>query len=517
MNIQKGSGYMRFIKDRRYRAIAIVISIPILLIAQYYLFKFGIIRPMVKGAEVEIVDGDYIKDIDKFIIKLDETVTLSSGKYITIPSYSKKANIWFNILDKSGTLKIEGNKLTGVKEGISSVAIMKNTRILKKADIKVVDPQVTDLKVDIDNNLKYVGDKATISSVIEVDYDKFKEKEKITYESMNENVIKIKGNKIEAIGVGTANILVKAKGQEQVFKYNIKAKVDKIDIPDVFEVKIGESKKLTPNIITKPKGLKSPNIKYELIESKLPVERAISLYADGTIVAIKEGSEKVKISCGNKSKIITVNVVKESITNNKIENLISSYEIVNNKAVIYLEWDHLKGVYGYDVLVRNNSLQESGFNIYKSVKVNNEDINKSIKIKTAIEVNLIDGKVPNLSVYVIGKTDVGTTKPSNTIEIKPTQDDIQDVSVENLSYNVDYENNVARLTWDNLNIENVSYSVYVKNNINNDGFVLLQNGIQNSEFTIPLGNEDVDLDVYVIANQNDKYSKQSNIVNIKNN
>ncbi|WP_042275217.1 hypothetical protein [Faecalimicrobium dakarense] len=506
---------MRFIKDRRHRTIAIVLSIPILLIAQYYLFKFGIMRPMVKGVEVEIVDGDYIKDIDKFIIKLDETVTLSSGKYITIPSYSKKANIWFNILDESGTLKIEGNKLTGVKEGISSVAIMKNTRILKKADIKVVDPEVKTLKVDIDNDLKYVGDKATISSVIEVDYDKFKEREKVTYESMNEDVIKIKGNRIEAVGVGRANILVKAKGQEQVFKYNIKAKVDKIDIADVFEVKIGESKKLRPNVVTNPKGLKAPNIKFELVEPKLPIERAISLYADGTVTAIKEGSEKVRISCGNKSKIITVNVVKESITNNKIENLVSSYEIIDNKAVIYLEWDHLEGVHGYDVFVRNNSLQESGFKLYKSVKVNDEDINNHSKIKTTLEVNLVDGKVPNLSIYVIGNTDVGTTKPSNIVEIKPLQDNIQDLSVENLSYSIDYENNSARLTWDKINIENSSYSVYVKNNINNDGFILLQNGIQDNEFTMNLGDEDVNLDVYVVANQNDKYSKQSNIINIK--
>lgn len=515
MNIQKGSGYMRFIKDRRYRTITIIISIPILLIAQYYLFKFGIIRPMVKGAEVEIVDGDYIKDINKFIIKSGETVTLSSGEYITIPSYSKEAHIWFNILDESGTLKIEGNKLTGVKEGISSVAIMKNTRILKKADIKVVDPKVETLKVYIDNDLKYVGDKATISSVIEVDYDKFKEKEKVTYESMNEDVIKIKGNKLEAVGVGETSILVKAKGQEQVFKYNINAKVDNIDIANVFEIKIGDSKKLTPNIITKPKGLKHPQIKYELVEPKLPIERAISLDADGTVVAIKEGSEKVRITCGNKSKVITVKVVKDSITNNKIKNLISSYEIIDEKAVIYLEWDYLESVYAYDVLVRNNSLQESGFNLYKSVKVNSKDVNNSKKIKTTIEVKLIDGKIPNLSIYVIGKTDVGTTKPSDTIEIKPPQDSIQDVSVENLSYNVDYENNTARLTWDRVNIENASYSVYVKNNIDNDGFVLLQNGIQNNEFTIDLGDGDVDLDVYVLANQNDKYSKQSNIINIK--
>ena len=44
----------------------IIIIIPTILIAQYYLFKFGAIKPMVKGIEIEMENGDYIKDIDKF-------------------------------------------------------------------------------------------------------------------------------------------------------------------------------------------------------------------------------------------------------------------------------------------------------------------------------------------------------------------------------------------------------------------------------------------------------------------
>ena len=60
---------MIFVKNKKYRKIAIIISIPILLVAQYYLFKFGILRPMVKGVEIEIVDGEYVKDIDKYVVK----------------------------------------------------------------------------------------------------------------------------------------------------------------------------------------------------------------------------------------------------------------------------------------------------------------------------------------------------------------------------------------------------------------------------------------------------------------
>ncbi len=70
---------MKFIEDQRHKKLIIILSIPILLIAQYYLYKLGVLRPMIKGAEIEIVNGDYIKDIDKYIIKLNETIDLSDG------------------------------------------------------------------------------------------------------------------------------------------------------------------------------------------------------------------------------------------------------------------------------------------------------------------------------------------------------------------------------------------------------------------------------------------------------
>ena len=76
---------MKKIKGINYKLILVLISIPIILILQYYLFKFGVVKPMVKGIEIEMEDGDYIKDIDKFVIKLNDTVKLSSGNYIIIP------------------------------------------------------------------------------------------------------------------------------------------------------------------------------------------------------------------------------------------------------------------------------------------------------------------------------------------------------------------------------------------------------------------------------------------------
>ena len=508
---------MKFIKDKKYKIFIILISIPILFISQYYLYKFGILRPMIKGAEIEIVNGDYIKDIDKYIIKLNETVQLSNGDYIKIPSYAKEQNIWFNILDNSGVLKLEGDKITAQKEGISSVAIMKNSRILKKADIKVVNPEIKLTNV-LEGDLKYVGDIANIISTVESNYNRFKEKEKVTYESTDEDIIKVNNGKLEAVGVGSANIIIKAKDQEEViFFKDIKAKVAKIDISNK-EIQVDDTIKLKPKITTSPKNLSNPSIKFEFVDKKSTSDRAIKLYNDGTIVGIKEGIEKVKVICGDKVKIINIKVVKKSIENSKIENLkCTSYDIMDNKGIINLEWDYIKDIYDYTIEVRDNSLNENKFKVYNNIKITQDDISDLGKVKTTIEFELSDNKELDISLRVLGKNNLGYTKPSNIVDIKLPSEDITDISVNNLYYELDEINNTIKLMWDKIDLQGVSYSVYVKNNLNNEsGFLLLQDKILNNEYEISLNDESFDFDIYVKAYKNEKYSKESNLINIKN-
>ena len=287
--IPKGRVYMKSVKNINYKVITImiIIIIPILLIAQYYLFKFGSITPMVKGIEIEMEDGDYVKDIDKFVMKLNDTVTLSTGEYVIIPSYAKNPHIYFKILDNSNILSINGNEVTANQEGTASIGVMKNSRILKKVNIKVVNPKVESLTATLDNDIKYVGESAKINSEVQVDYDKFKEKQLVTYESSDENILKIEGNVVEAVGVGKASLYIKAGDKETVFDYNIQAKIAKISIPSTIKIAQNETKKLNPKIITEPKGLKHGKIKYELVDRKVTIDYAISLSKDGTITGFK--------------------------------------------------------------------------------------------------------------------------------------------------------------------------------------------------------------------------------------
>ena len=506
---------MKSIKDINYKVIiAIIIIVPILLIAQYYLFKFGVITPMVKGIEVEMEDGDYVKDIDKFVMKLNDTVTLSTGEYVIIPSYAKNPHIYFKSLDDSNILSINGNEVTANQEGTTAIGVMKDSRVLKKINIKVVNPKVESLIATLDNDIKYVGESAKINSEVQVDYDKFKEKQQVTYESSDESILKIEGNTVEAVGVGKASLYIKAGDKETVFDYNIQAKIAKISIPSTIKIAKNETRKLSPKITTSPSGLKHGKIKYELVDRKVPIDYAISLEKDGTITGLKEGSEKVRITCGDKQKIVTIKVEKESIIDKIIDNIQVNYEIINGKLLIDISWDYIKDINNYEIFLKNNSVGDLEYKLFDSVKLDGSKISNN-RVNTQIEVDLFEDKIPSLSLYVIGKDDNLNTKPSNIVNILPEIENIEDQVIENLVEKIDDENNLLTLTWDKLDIKDVTYSVYIKDNKNGDnGFTLYENSLQDNYINIPI-KEDFDIDIYVVGSKYGEFSKKSNTINVK--
>lgn len=301
---------------------------PIVFILQFFLFKNGIISPQIKGIEIDIVKGQYIKDIDKYVVKLNKDVIFSVGDYVKIPSYAKNPKIEFKNLDEDKIIKIEDTskimkntvKITGIKKGLTSVAIVKNNRILKKFNILVVDPKVVDLNTTIDGTLKYVGDVSVINNSVEVDFDRFDEEYEVKYKSSNENILKIINNKIYAVGVGKASILVYANSKKETYFYNIVAKLKNIKVDDEIFLEIGEKKFIESKVDTEPSNLKVPEVKYRFSESKLPVDRKIRLQENGEIVGLREGTEKIIVSCGSgENKIereVSVTVNSENIEDN---------------------------------------------------------------------------------------------------------------------------------------------------------------------------------------------------------
>lgn len=415
--------------DKDKKIIFIVVLLPLLFFVQYYIFKSGAIPPMIKGVNIKIIEGEYIQDIDKYVVKLGDDVVLSAGDYIKIPGYAKDPDIKFTILDNTKTIKLKDNSnkekntviLNALKTGYTSVAIMQNSRVLQKVTIRVVDPSIEDLNVSVDGTLKYVGDKAEISSSVEVDYKEFNNSYSVTYESSNKNVLQVINNKIKAVGVGKATIYAKSKDKVEAIRYNIVARVKGIEIDSSFDITVGEAIKLKPRIITEPKNLTPPRISYKFSQSKLPVERVVTFEDDGTIVGIRQGSEKITVSCGEgenkRIEVVTINVKEGTLENIMIRNLFSKYIIEDNKLKIALSWDILNGATNYDIYVKDDIKGGSEFELYRSIT--QESFLKNPNIIISIDLDEDINEIA-YEIYVVGRNEEGTSKPSNIESIKDT-------------------------------------------------------------------------------------------------
>ena len=140
-----------------------------------------------------------------------------------------------------------------------------------------------------------------------------------------------------------------------------------------------------------------------------------------------------------------------------------NYEIINGKLSIDISWDYIKDINNYEIFLKNNSLGDLDYKLFKSLKLDKSNISNN-RVNTKIEVDLFEGEIPSLSLYVVGKNNNISTKPSNIVNILPKLENIEEEVIENLVEKIDDENNIVTLTWDKLNIKDVTYSVYVKDN-----------------------------------------------------
>ena len=399
------------------RLIRLVVIIPLLLVGQYFMFSKGVISPIVKGVEIKIIGGNYIKDLDKYIIKLGDNVEISAGNYVKITGYAKDPKLWFNALDDNGIIEIKDNKITALKEGYTSVAVMKGNRLIKKAMLKVVNPDVESLDMDLSDELKYVGDKATISSSVAIsDYQKFKDTYKAKYLSSDESILKIDGDKVEAVGVGTATISGECGDKLVEIPLKIEAKVSKLEVANEFILEEGQTTNINPKVTTSPKGLKPPKVEYRYADRKKKSDRATKVSSSGKISAIREGSEKIVVSCGEKERIIKVTVKKRSVKNSTIKNINYSYEVGKENIKLDVSWDSLEGIKSYDIYVKDYDDEE--YNIIQSVSQSEE---KEGKINTTLEIGLSEigeNQDKSLEIYIVGVGEKESTKPSDKIIIK---------------------------------------------------------------------------------------------------
>lgn len=414
--------------NRDKKTIIIILLIPIMFISQYYLFKFGILQPQIKGIEISAVEGKYIKDIDKYVIKLNKGVIFSAGDYVKFPSYAKDPVVEFKSLDEDNKVKIEDNsdnientvKITGKKEGLTSVAIVRNNKILKRFNILVVNPTVVNLNTEIEGDLTYVGDIAKIKDYVEVDFDRFNEKYKVNYKSSNENVLKIEDNKIYAVGVGNAIITASIDSKEQTFKYNISAKLKSISANNI-SVEVGESTNIQASVTTTPKNLQTPKIKYAFAENKLPVQRKIRLDSNGQILGLRQGVEKLLVYCGtgkNKvEKYIYVTVNETSIEDKAVEGFYLNYYFMEDDLILNLEWNEMNNAEIYEIYIKDNKKENSDYELIKTLD-KNSITKKDGKINETIKIESKKSQEFDYDIYVIARNQNQISQKSKIYKVE---------------------------------------------------------------------------------------------------
>ena len=79
-----------------------------------------------------------------------------------------------------------------------------------------------------------------------------------------------------------------------------------------------------------------------------------------------------------------------------------NYEIINGKLSIDISWDYIKDINNYEIFLKNNSLGDLDYKLFKSLKLDKSNISNN-RVNTKIEVDLFEGEIPSLSLYVVGK------------------------------------------------------------------------------------------------------------------
>ena len=495
-----------------------ILAIPLVLLTLFAGLKFGYINPMIKGIDIKIYGGTFITNLNKYVIKVGDKVGLSTGRYIVVPAFSKKPPLRFVILDNNGVLELKKNMLIAKKVGYSSIGILNKNRVIKKATIMVVNPTIKNMEFNLSNPIKEYGDKAHVKANVQIDdYEKLEKGYKLVYKSSNPKILKVKGNYVEAVGIGDVKLIGRYDRQEIQTQLKIMPRVDSIDVDKLYELEEGQEIQINPTINTSPHNanvsvkysvMTGDDIKYgkEYFDSNNKLvfsnrgeleEEGIRIDKNGFIHAKRIGRYLVRLSAENKSEYIKVVVNPPSFKNINITNLQYSYSSKNNNVHLDMGWDYSKYVKYYRIYIKKD---DEDYRLLDTVyRKKGLDINGN---RVVYQTILENGIGSTYKIYVVGSKDrYGTdelTKQSNTITIDENSSDFAKKLVKNVNYKLDRENNNIYFSWDKIG--GCKYRIYQKIlNKNQERYYLLQNNVVGDHTLVKIYENNVDSDFYVVA------------------
>lgn len=484
---------------------------------------------MIKGLDIKIYGGTFITNINRYVIKLGDEVSVSEGEYVVVPGFAKKPKLRFDVLDDSGIIEVKGNKLIAKKVGYSSIGILNNNRVLRKATIMVVNPRINNIEVKLDNTVKYFGDKAKILSSVEIDdFKKLEKGYKFSYSTNKPDILKVSGDTVEAIGIGEATLISKYDRNEAQTIINVLPRVDKIKVDKYYEIEVGETLNIKPEIFTNPSHSKVSvhykpmnNVdqgKYDdndiiLIGDEGPyTNHGILIDKSGNIKGNRVGTYKLKISSGNKKVFTAIGVKPQSFENIPIENLNYFVKSKKDKLIdLELGWDAKENINSYRIYLEKEGEEPE---LLSTVKYNTRIKDR---ISTVVSLNTDKIDTTKFSIYVRGNNAISETKKSNSIILSDNIDtSFQNKKVSGIEYEIDSSNNKLNIKWSPIDKSKYTYRIYSKNpKVLNAPYKLVSTNITKNSKSLSTEVNNINQEYYILAvNSNGQVSSFSEPIKI---
>lgn len=396
----------------------ISLTILALLVAGWHfslLYNLGILKP-------EIIDVEIITN--KKIIAPGETMEYK------LQVTTKPKNVWkYNYEIKSANtniFKIEDMKVVaGQKEGKADlIAVVKGKNQKdSKINLAVKKPVVKSIKLNLKEISLLVGEEEKIDVKFIMNYENAIEPG-VKYSSKNPQIAQVDdmGN-IRALSAGNTKILVEAGGKKAYITVKVESKqiVRGLEVYlEKTQLNVGESVKINVNVIMNSEGVEIPRIMYSTNNNN------VSIQEDGWITALHPGSTSITVSCGEKERVINIEIVDANVVSQGVAEQSNNIININSDFIFpYSDAEELTGkdLYDLDVqtlsIARNEIFARHGFvfgstklqqyfegkswykpnpsykgDIVNAIEDNNAKLIKAIEIiKIASENNSIDNNI----------------------------------------------------------------------------------------------------------------------------
>ncbi|MEW8956743.1 Ig domain-containing protein, partial [Clostridium sp.] len=313
-------------------------------LVDYYNYKHGGKESMYK-LKYEKVTPKYIKfENASENLKLNKTLVLNPMVYDSKDKGLLGKEVEF-LVDNEEVIKLEGNKVTALKEGKAKVrAILKENRAIETTvEINVYAPKVKSLNIEVNEDDFPIKVKDTIELKVSAQDEDGENIEisEVIWSSEDEEILKVdKDGIVNALKVGEGRIKVTLKDNEEVFTLKELKVEDNLGLKEITSKQKSEIKKEIDNLLLHYEGEITGQFLAPLALSKMGVKKVPYIsrrqsnvldYAKAIIAILGSGEDPRNYNGRDFVKELSESQVKDG----EFKGLFIKNDFVDKNALIY--------------------------------------------------------------------------------------------------------------------------------------------------------------------------------------